>query len=42
MADFEDPCFKEWDFIIFIYKIKKICMEKVVGEQELALPQHFP
>jgi len=23
-------------------KNKKICMEKVVGEQDLALQQHFP
>ena len=23
-------------------KIKKICMEKVAGEQDLALQQHFP
>ena len=44
MAKFEAPGIKEWDFLrVWISKkTKKICIEKVAGEQDLALQQHFP
>ena len=44
MAKFEAPGIKEWDFMTvwILKKIKKICMEKVAGEQGLALQQLFP
>ena len=39
MAKFEAPGIKEWDFMMVWIekKYKKICMEKVAGEQGLAL-----
>ena len=44
MAKSEAPVIQEWDFmtVLIFKKNKKICMEKVVGEQGLALQQHFP
>ena len=45
MTKFEAPAIKEWDFMMVKKKkkkTKKICMEKVVGKQGLALQQHFP
>ena len=45
MAKLETPAIEEWHFMtVWIFKkIKKICVEKVVREQEevLALQQHF-
>ena len=50
MAKFEAPIIQKWDFMtvwIFLKK-KKICMEKVVGEQGLSCnifytnPLNFP
>ena len=42
MAKFEAPIIKEWDFDSLNFeKNKKISMEKVVGEKDLALQQHF-
>ena len=44
MAKFEAPIIQEWDFMtVWIFlKNKKICTEKVVKEQGLALQQLFP
>ena len=44
MAKFEAPGIKKWDFMMvwILKKDKKICMEKVAGEQGLALQQLFP
>ena len=43
MPKFKVPGIKNeilWGFEFL--KTKKICMEKVAGEQDLALQQHFP
>ena len=43
MGKFEAPIIKERDFdSLNFQKTKKICMEKVVREQGLALQHHFP
>ena len=43
MAKFvRPPSFKNEILCLNFLKNKKICMEKVVGEQGLALQQHFP
>ena len=44
MAKFEAPGIKKMRFYdgLNFNKIKKICMEKVAGEQGLALQQLFP
>ena len=45
MAEFEAPGIKEWDFMTvwILKKLRiKICMEKVAGEQGLALQQLLP
>jgi len=43
MVKFKATVIKEWDFdSLNFQKTKKICMEKVVGEQGLALQHHFP